>query len=303
MRKSFIDNVRKRIKAAHSIRPRPSWDLREEERTVVYRRLIERLMLDTWKMSNDANSQSQKDEANRIAHVRSEIIRSLFDVDSLLYFVAPEWWMPRKHKSQLSAEPKTIDPASYTKDKPMHLSDDNVVKWGNETWRENYKITEDSQPARMGSSLGWLLQLDGDNLRNAFLNAPWVKAVIPIRAGRETAALNWLKEVEGEEPWRNPDYKPTVPEDELAALMAKYGPKPTLGQALDNLAEAIEKENKNFKNVLQADEVFQYGFSHLKDGFAAGLDRNEIYDQWVSVVPTDQIVAVEYKPTDLLSDQ
>src|SRR5215213_11096869 len=64
---------------------------------------------------------------------------------------------------------------------------------------DNYKITEDSAPAKLGSSLGWLLQLDGDNLRNAFLNAPWVKAVIPIRPGREKAALNWLRAIEGHE--------------------------------------------------------------------------------------------------------
>jgi hypothetical protein len=30
-----------------------------------------------------------------------------------------------------------------------------------------------------------------------FLNVPWVKAVIPIRPGKEEAALNWLKGVEG----------------------------------------------------------------------------------------------------------
>ena len=34
-------------------------------------------------------------------------------------------------------------------------------------------------------------------MRNAFLNAPWVKAVIPIRPGKEEAAINWLKGVEG----------------------------------------------------------------------------------------------------------
>src|SRR6266576_4251012 len=56
----------------------------------------------------------------------------------------------------------------------------------------DYYITEDSLPARLGSSLGWLLQLDGDNLRNAFLNAPGVKAVIPIRADHERKALQWL---------------------------------------------------------------------------------------------------------------
>jgi|SRR5438034_550675 len=74
-----------------------------------------------------------------------------------------------------------------------------TVGWGgiNDTDRDNYYITEDSQPAKLGSSLGWLMQLDGDNMRNAFLNAPWVKAVIPIRPGKEKAAINWLKGVEG----------------------------------------------------------------------------------------------------------
>jgi hypothetical protein len=55
-----------------------------------------------------------------------------------------------------------------------------------------YYITEDSTPAKLGSSPGRLLQLDGDDKRNAFLNAPWVKAVIPIRPGREWKALEWL---------------------------------------------------------------------------------------------------------------
>jgi hypothetical protein len=44
----------------------------------------------------------------------------------------------------------------------------------------------------LGSSLGWLLQLDGDPLRSAFLNSPWVKAIIPIRPGKGEAAINWL---------------------------------------------------------------------------------------------------------------
>src|SRR5439155_20942976 len=44
-----------------------------------------------------------------------------------------------------------------------------------------------------------LLQLDGDILRNAFLKARWVKAVIPIRARREWKALDWLSsdQIEG----------------------------------------------------------------------------------------------------------
>ena len=46
----------------------------------------------------------------------------------------------------------------------------------------------------MGASLGWLLQLDGDSHRNAFLNSPWVKAVIPIRPEKELEAIEWLKQ-------------------------------------------------------------------------------------------------------------
>jgi hypothetical protein len=85
------------------------------------------------------------------------------------------------------------------------LTDDDIVGWGGfkEAGRDNYKITEDSEPARLGSSLGWLLQLDGDNLRNAFLNSPWVKAIIPVRPGHERAALKWLRSVEGVDGWDN----------------------------------------------------------------------------------------------------
>ena len=37
--------------------------------------------------------------------------------------------------------------------------------WGgvDEANRDNYYITDESEPAKLGSSLGWLLQLDGDN--------------------------------------------------------------------------------------------------------------------------------------------
>ncbi|MDE2389577.1 MAG: hypothetical protein KGN35_10965, partial [Betaproteobacteria bacterium] len=57
-----------------------------------------------------------------------------------------------------------------------------TVSWGGmpDNRVDNYYITEESDLAKLGASLGWLLQLDGDNMRNAFLNAPWVKAVIPI---------------------------------------------------------------------------------------------------------------------------
>jgi hypothetical protein len=282
LEKSFMESVRQRIKDANSIKSRPAWDLREEERTIVYRKLISRLMLDSWKLPDTADNR-------RLSHVRSEVVRAIFDVDAMLYFVAPEWWMPRRHKSQYSGKAN------------FHLTEKDLVKWDDiEKRPDNYRITEDSAPARLGSSLGWLLQLDGDNLRNAFLNAPWVKAVIPIRPGREKAALNWLRTaVEGDDGWNAP-YVATTPEDAvLLAEVAANGNPPTIGNVLEKVADRLAVKNGDIQQVLDADRVFEHGFAHLKDGFDAGLPANQVFSQWVSILPTDQIVATEYQATDL----
>ncbi|MDD5322009.1 MAG: hypothetical protein PHD43_15640 [Methylococcales bacterium] len=292
-KKNFMESVRDRIKDASTIKPRPSWDLREEERAIVYRQLIARLMLDSWKLPDTEDSR-------RLSHVRSEVIRAIFDVDAMLYFVAPEWWMPRRHqtKHNLTAY------ANALSRKPSNLTEDDTVKWKDvESRQDNYLITEDSATAKLGSSLGWLLQLDGDNLRNAFLNAPWVKAVIPIRPGREKAALNWLHSIEGHEQdgWDTKYTGSNTPEDQaiLAELAAELK-EPTIGNVLEKIADRMEKQNSDIKNVLKADEVFENGFSHLgKNSFNAGLPANQVFSQWISVLPTDQIVAVEYKSTDL----
>ncbi|SDL39083.1 hypothetical protein SAMN04487916_108158 [Arthrobacter sp. ov407] len=287
LEKSYMESVRKRIKDESNIKPRPSWDLREEERTVIYRSLVERLMLDTWAIAK----KSPKDGNNsRLSHVRSEIIRAIFDVDAMLYFVAPEWWMPRRHKS------------ANTGDTTFALTDADLVKWGQVEKRDdNYKITEESTVARLGSSLGWLLQLDGDNLRNAFLNAPWVKAVIPIRAGREKAALNWLRAIEGHDNdgW-DAHYTPTNAEDRLlVAELEAEGNEATIGNVLEKIAQRLELVNTDIENTLQADKVFERGFDHLAGGFDAGIPANEPYTQWITILPTDQIAAVEYEPTTL----
>ncbi len=65
------------------------------------------------------------------------------------------------------------------------------------------------------------------------------------------------------------------------------------------MAEQLEKQNGEIKNVLEADKVFEKGFNHLAKSFDAGLPENQVFSQWISVLPTDQIVAVEYKSTDL----
>jgi len=272
-----IKIIKERIKLASNISIRPTKDLREEERTIIYRKLIKMLT------SVESLSSTQY-------HLMTELIRSIFDVDNMLYFVAPEWWHPRARQWT----PQDV------KIKQYRLTAEDSVTWGGEKSyvggmklnyeRPNYYITEDSEPARMGSSLGWLLQLDGDAHRNVFLNAPWVRAVIPVRPGREKAAINWLKlaDIEG-----------------IDGLPATYGGNDleldpnhnTIEDALDKLAEIISAMNTDIKKTLATETVFETGFDPLEGGFrASGIPfETKPFDQWIEILPTDQLVAVEYK--------
>jgi hypothetical protein len=322
----FYAAARERIKLASQITPRPAEDLREEERTVVYRALISQLM-------SVGTHQSK--------HVVSELVRSIFDVDSMLYFVAPEWWAPRLHRSaqHLGEEPGTSTGSIGPKISPvatglfMKLSgvvstfgstsrgtpigDENIVDWGGakELNRDNYYITEESTPAKLGASLGWLLQLDGDNLRNAFLNSPWVKAVIPIRIGKEHAALNWLKQahVEGSDglnaaynakPDDPPELQGTTIEGAIDVLIDKIqefdhkSRTPIIGNPADP-----EDASSHFAGSLPTEAVFEHGFYPLKGGVHFDGDGTEweIFSQWMEILPTDQVaaLAVEYDPKTL----
>lgn len=260
---ALIEAMKERIELASDIQKRRPEVLRGEERIVVFRRLIEQLM----RVGRDQGT-----------HVTAELVRSLFDVDQMLYFVAPDWWRARRRSygQQLAGDAATAIPA------------ESVVGWGGAraAGRSNYLITDQSLPAPLGASIGWLLQLDGDEHRNAFLNSPWVKAVIPIRPGREAAALNWLRraQVEG-----------------VDGLDAAYqGPENLLNgrplrEVLDELAQDVSRQNTEVKNVLATETVFETGFDPLQGGFAADGKPFDVFDQWVEVLPTDQVVAVEYK--------
>ncbi len=47
-------------------------------------------------------------------------------------------------------------------------------------------------------------------------------------------------------------------------------------------------------NYLPTDEVFERGFDPLIGGFKAeGTKPFKVFDQWIEVLPTDQIVPVE----------
>ncbi|GFG49028.1 hypothetical protein CQY20_22955 [Mycolicibacterium agri] len=89
--KAFVDAARDRINKASNIEPRSFDELREEERIVVYRSLIQEMLTKDLPMPDD-----------RTRHVVAELLNTIFDVDKMLYFVAPEWWRPRLHQSHQS---------------------------------------------------------------------------------------------------------------------------------------------------------------------------------------------------------
>lgn len=299
-----IQAIQERIEQARSIRKRPSDELREEERIIVYRRLIESLMTASQYHSASA----------RVRHILSVLITTLFDVDKMLYFVAPDWWRPNDKARRLVG----------VNDQANNLPG-SVVTWdGEQNRKDNYLITGKSDPAPIGASLGWILQLDGDNLRNAFLNAPWVKAVIPIRPGKEKAALVWLQgaQVEGADGLAA-DYS-AADQAELdqinAGLGRPAGSKVSIQDALEYLCDLVaskDRESREVKKYPQTEihddskvsatpieKVYEHGFYPLNGGFRVqpndpnpdpnNTDKNfQVFDQWIEVVPTDQIVPVK----------
>jgi hypothetical protein len=342
-KKEYVNSARERIKLASKILSRKYEDLREEERIVVYRRLIQDLLTKGVSFPDD-----------RTRHVVAEMINAIFDVDKMLYFVSPEWWRPRLHPShQVFGKPPapqvgvadqpqikavaaistqaatvaTVVPIfadKFVKDSVppkanTSLLNQHVVGWSDGRGRtDNYYITEVSDPAPLGSSLGWLLQLDGDDLRNAFLNAPWVKAVMPIRPGREEAAINWLAQVEGFNGIADTDlYHTNNPDEKDLSGNPLDGQK--MMDVLLDLARKVQKKHEeavktgkypkqdpadpqpvdedSIVTATPIDRVYEHGFYPLHGGFRShvGDAAFEIFDQWVEILPTDQVVPVPVK--------
>ncbi len=327
---AFLKAAKERVDQASEIRPRVFEDLREEERTIVYRELIRALMTDQLYGLPESADNAE------LRHVLSELINAIFDVDKMLYFVAPEWWKPRRHYGQsLGRSPyKSLRGAA-----PIGpLGSDVLVDWSDhETRIDNYYITHDSQPAKLGSSLGWLLQLDGDDHRNAFLNAPWVKAVIPIRPGKERAAVNWLQQVNVEgaagmdKPYAASAAELNQIKTGLLAADAQdmVADHPTVADAVRFLCLEVEQKHaesvkvKRFPDNVDlpddrkvsatpVERVYEHGFYPLQGGFRIDPShpdpnspgRNfQVFDQWVEVLPTDQVVPVEVQYDPLTGQQ
>ena len=136
----FYETLRARLKLVGKVVSWPQDDLREEERNVVYRSVIARLYGSEGGWSREG------------FHVATELIRFLFDVDSMLYFVAPDWWRPRAQRlvskdAQGKLQP-TIIADEAVSDRVVHIGKDfPIVIPGH---RPYYLITEETQPAPGG---------------------------------------------------------------------------------------------------------------------------------------------------------
>jgi hypothetical protein len=134
------------------------------------------------------------------------------------------------------------------------------------------------------------------------LNSPWVKAVLPIRPGREREALAWLqsREIAGTDGLNQPyPYDPAQDSPDYSGL--------TIEEVLLKIADQIaaehlksltpvpvDKTGVNPEMALPTELVFAHGFDPLEGGINFGAGPFEVFSQWLEVLPTDQIVATEY---------
>ncbi|KAK3387335.1 hypothetical protein B0H63DRAFT_469828, partial [Podospora didyma] len=140
--------------------------------------------------------------------------------------------------------------------------------------RPHYLITEETNPAKLGSSLGWLMQLDGDSHRNAFPNSPWVKAIRPIRPGRERDAITFLQrqEVVGSEGLDTPyPYDKNVDPPEYKGQTIKGVLLMVADKIADEYQESLKPKpvdgsGESKEMALPAEMVFAHGFDPLEGG-------------------------------------
>ncbi|UJP07145.1 MAG: hypothetical protein LZF84_08835, partial [Nitrosomonas sp.] len=122
------------------------------------------------------------------------------------------------------------------------------------------------------------------------------------------AAMNWLQRlhVEGTD---GLDDNYVAPAEELAKI-PHSGPNVTIRDAVNHLCDVVaDKHAKSMKvgrypgdeinddnrvSATPVDKVYEHGFYPLQGGFRAlqGGEDFEVFDQWVEVLPTDQVVPV-----------
>lgn len=258
--RAFVEAARLRIESFGKVRVRDTDTLRQEERIALLRGAM-------WHLLG-----ASSDPAPLLS---SEVLAQLFDFDDLFYFLAPDWYAPSKNMVTASTQGQP-EPTGELGDFRQRIGEDPIVNdeitldtfvadWGRETRRSAYAVTENSAPAELGAGLGWLIQIDGDQQRQAFLNAPYVKVVIPLRPGQEEQALKWLKLIEAIEEGDN-----------------------SLASQVVAVSEQHGKEPSRLRAIYE-------GAAPPATGSGAGIvvpPDHGVFSEWYEVLPTAQIVPV-----------
>ena len=106
------------------------------------------------------------------------------------------------------------------------------------------------------------------------------------------------------------DDRYVAPPAQLAKI-PHAGPFVTIRDAVNHLCDVVAKKHQDSLNVgrhptdeinddnrvaaTPIDKVYEHGFYPLQGGFRVmpGAEDFEVFDQWVEVLPTDQVVPVE----------
>lgn len=253
-RQAYVNAARDRAEAMSHVTPRSADVLREEERIAIMHAIM---------------SDIQK-PLGRPSAFLSEALAEVFDFDEVFYFVAPDWWMPRD-----LSRPSRF--AQSLGDAPLATLGEASAWWGTAQPKATTPsgqsvdracfISGDTAPLPVGASLGWLLQVDGDDQRNAFLNSPLVKVMIPIRPGLEAEAIQWLELIEGTD--RAPD-----------------------ASDLRNLFDQLDSSGQAER--VRSQVVYQEGYAPLgSNAVTVPREADGVFAEWVEVLPTTQVVPVE----------
>jgi hypothetical protein len=141
---------------------------------------------------------------------------------------------------------------------------------------------------------------------------------MPIRPGKEKAAINWLKHMDGfngigptdlyagegtDEFGNGLNGKPLVEVlDLLAESVAKKHVEEFTTKAFDLTDPKLPHDPDSTVTATPVDRVWEHGFNPLLGGFQARpltekddpnhSENFQTFDQWVEILPTDQVVPV-----------
>jgi hypothetical protein len=129
--------------------------------------------------------------------------------------------------------------------------------------------------------------------------------VLPIRPGREKDAMTFLSrpEVAGtdglDEPYPfdaaedPPEYQGKSLQDVLLMIAAKIAEE----QEKSLTPVPVEPGVPNSDMALPTEIVFAHGFDPLAGGISFGKEPFKVFSQWTEILPTEQVVATEYRLT------